>query len=228
MDTRTSPIRLRINQVREELQRQGVYAVLVPSADPHLSEYLPGRWQGREWFSGFTGSMATLIIAQDRAVLFADSRYWVQAEAQLVGSGIDLEKIATGSSTAHIDWLATHTPRGSTVVVDGQVLGLGMAKLLQAALQAAGVVLRTDTDLLGAVWPDRPIDPEMISGLPSGDICPVRVRDGRSYPDVFRHFQAAIRPAIMLNQALVPFSRWSCGFCTTVSISVRPSFSARV
>jgi Xaa-Pro aminopeptidase len=156
MDTRTSPIRLRITQLREELQRQGVYAVLVPSADPHLSEYLPERWQGREWFSGFTGSMATLVVAQDRAVLFADSRYWVQAEAELTGSGIELVKIATGASTAHIDWLAAQTPRGATVAVDGQVLGLGMAKLLQSALQAAGVKLRTEGDLLDAVWPERP------------------------------------------------------------------------
>ena len=156
MDTRTSPIRLRITQLREELQRQGVHAVLVPSADPHLSEYLPERWQGREWFSGFTGSMATLVVAQDSAVLFADSRYWVQAEAELTGSGIELVKIATGASTAHIDWLATQTPRGATVAVDGQVLGLGTAKLLQTALLAAGVKLRTDVDLLNAVWPERP------------------------------------------------------------------------
>jgi Xaa-Pro aminopeptidase len=160
MDTRTSPIRLRITQLREELHRQDVHAVLVPSADPHLSEYLPERWQGREWFSGFTGSMATLVVAQDRAVLFADSRYWVQAEAELAGSGIELVKIATGSSTAPIDWLAAQTPRGSTVAVDGQVLGLGTAHLLQTALQAAGVNLRTDIDLLGTVWPQRPGLPE--------------------------------------------------------------------
>ena len=117
MDTRTSPIRLRITQLREELQRQGVHAVLVPSADPHLSEYLPGRWQGREWFSGFTGSMATLVVTLDCAVLFADSRYWVQAEAELAGSGIELEKIATGASTAYIDWLAKHTPKGRTCLL---------------------------------------------------------------------------------------------------------------
>ena len=156
MDTRTSPIRVRIAQLREELHRQGVQAVLVPSADPHLSEYLPGRWQGREWFSGFTGSMGTLVVAQDRAVLFADSRYWVQAEAELAGTGIDLVKIATGNATAHIDWLAAQLPRGSVLSVDGQVLGLGTAKLLLAALQAAGVTLRSDVDLLEAVWPDRP------------------------------------------------------------------------
>jgi Xaa-Pro aminopeptidase len=159
MDIRVSPMRLRITQLREELAKAGVHALLVPSADPHLSEYLPGRWQGRQWLSGFTGSMATLVVAADRAALFADSRYWVQAEAELAGTGIDLVKIATGSSNAHVEWLARHTPRGATVAVDGQVLGLSAAATLLAALTAVGVRLRTDIDLLDSVWPDRPALP---------------------------------------------------------------------
>jgi Xaa-Pro aminopeptidase len=159
MDTRASPFRLRITQLREVLARAGVHALLVPSSDPHLSEYLPERWQGRQWLSGFTGSMATLVVAADRAVLFADSRYWVQAEAELAGTGIELEKIPTGASLAHIDWLARHVPRGAAVAVDGQVLGLGLAQALQNTLDAAGVKLRTDVDLLNSIWPDRPTLP---------------------------------------------------------------------
>jgi Xaa-Pro aminopeptidase len=156
MDTRTSPIRLRITHLREVLAQQGVHALLVPSSDPHLSEYLPERWQGRQWLSGFTGSMATLVVAADRAALFADSRYWVQAEAELAGTGIELVKIATGTSPAHIDWLAREVPRGAVVAVDGQVLGLASAQALKHALDAAGVKLRTDIDLLDAIWPERP------------------------------------------------------------------------
>ena len=128
MDTRTSPIRLRITQLREVLAQRGVHALLVPSSDPHLSEYLPEHWQGRQWLSGFTGSMATLIVAADRAALFADSRYWVQAEAELQGTGIDLVKIATGTSPEHLDWLARHTPAGAVVAVDGQVLAMAYRK----------------------------------------------------------------------------------------------------
>ena len=67
MDTRTSPFRLRITQLREELHKRRIDALLVPSADPHLSEYLPERYQGRQWLSGFTGSMATLIVTTERA-----------------------------------------------------------------------------------------------------------------------------------------------------------------
>ncbi len=159
MDTRTSPHRLRISQLRDTLDQEHVHALLVPSADPHLSEYLPARWQGRQWLSGFTGSMATLVVTREHAVLFADSRYWVQAEIELAGSGIALEKINTGASQAHIDWLARHTPRGATVAVDGDVLGLAQAQALRSALQAAGVALRTDADLLQHVWPDRPALP---------------------------------------------------------------------
>jgi Xaa-Pro aminopeptidase len=163
MDTRTSPFRLRIERVQDALKQQGLAAVLVPSSDPHLSEYLPERWQGRQWLSGFTGSMGTLVVTQTEAAVFADSRYWTQAEAELAGSGCTLVKIPTGTATHHIDWLAAHVKRGETVGVDGSVLGLGAAQQLQRALDAAGVKLRTDFDVLDAVWPERP-------GLPSGSV----------------------------------------------------------
>lgn len=156
MDTRSSIHRARIQDAQAALARHQLAAVLVPSADPHLSEYLPERWQGRQWLSGFTGSMGTLVVTRDQAALFADSRYWVQAEAQLAGSGIELVKIATGGSTAHVDWLARACRAGDTVGVDGNVLGLGAAQQLRSVLQAAGVQLRTDVDLLQELWPDRP------------------------------------------------------------------------
>ncbi|HEY0817778.1 MAG TPA: aminopeptidase P family N-terminal domain-containing protein, partial [Rhizobacter sp.] len=163
MDTRTSPIRLRLERVRDALKQQGLAAVLVPSSDPHLSEYLPERWQGRQWLSGFTGSMGTLAIALDRAALFADSRYWVQAEAEIAGTGIELVKIPTGAATHHLDWLATHVKAGETVGVDGSVLGLAAAQALRSRLAAANVKLRTDFDVLAAIWPERP-------GLPDAPV----------------------------------------------------------
>jgi Xaa-Pro aminopeptidase len=160
MDTRTSPARARIARLREVMQARGIDAVLVPSSDPHLSEYLPGRWQGREHFSGFTGSMGTLCVLADRAALFADSRYWTQAESQLRDSGIDLVRIPTGTAAHHIDWLAKNVRRGGNVAVDGTVLGLAASQALRAALTAAGVKLETHTDVLEAAWSDRPALPE--------------------------------------------------------------------
>lgn len=159
MDTRITPVRARILAVQAALAARGWHALLVPSADPHLSEYLPERWMAREWLSGFTGSMGTLVVTVDRALLFADSRYWVQAEAELAGSGIGLERIATGGSTAHVDWLAAHTPRGGTVAVDGRVLALATARALREALERNGATLRSDVDLLDEIWPGRPALP---------------------------------------------------------------------
>src|SRR5438132_5011768 len=111
MDTRASPFRLRIEQVQAALKRRGLAALLVPSSDPHLSEYLPERWQARRWASGFNGSMGTLVVTTDRAALFADSRYWMQAERELAGSGIELVRIPTPGAAQHIDWLCANVVR---------------------------------------------------------------------------------------------------------------------
>lgn len=156
MDRRTSETRLRIERIRDALTASGVHAVLVPSSDPHLSEYLPERWQGRQWLSGFTGSVGTLVVTRNDAALFADSRYWAQAEAQLEGSGIQLEKINSGASTQYIDWIVKHLQPGQSLAVDGQVLGLALAKLLRSSLVTAGLTLRTDLDLVQQAWPARP------------------------------------------------------------------------
>ena len=159
MDATVSPIRQRIERVRECLHAQGAQALLVPSADPHLSEYLPERWQGRVWLSGFTGSMGLLVVTLNEAALFADSRYWEQAERELAGSGIALVRIPTGAAIHHIEWITQHLQSGHTLLVDGDVFGLAAAQQLKAALDTAGISLRTDTDLLSQAWQPRPALP---------------------------------------------------------------------
>lgn len=153
----------RIGALRRAMRQHQLDAYIVPSADPHLSEYLPGRWQGRRWLSGFTGSVGTLVVTRDFAGLWVDSRYWVQAENQLAGTGVTLMKIAQASTPGHVDWLAARLPAGSRVGVDGQVLGLAAFRALSAALAPAGIHLDILSDLLQAIWPDRP-------GLPSAPV----------------------------------------------------------
>ena len=162
MDTLAAPlaaVRDRIARLRDALDQHGVDAVLVPSSDPHLSEYLPERWKAREWLSGFTGSVGTLVVTRDHAGLWADSRYWVQVEAQLAGTGIVLMKLSSGAGTQYIDWLATHLHPGQSLAVDGQVVGLAFLRALRTALEPRGIRLRTDLDLPGQIWPDRPARP---------------------------------------------------------------------
>jgi Xaa-Pro aminopeptidase len=149
----------RLAALRAAMARHQIDAFIVPSSDPHLSEYLPGRWKGREWLSGFTGSVGTFIATGDFAGVWTDGRYWTQAESELAGSAIALMKIPSGASLLHVDWLAENMKPGQTVAVDARVLGLAVARLLAEALTARGVKLRTDVDLLDEVWTDRPALP---------------------------------------------------------------------
>ncbi|MNH05701.1 Aminopeptidase [compost metagenome] len=149
----------RLAAVRQVMNREGVDALLVPSADPHLSEYLPGYWQGRQWLSGFQGSVGTLIVTADFAGLWADSRYWEQAEKELAGSSIELMKLQPGKP-GPLEWLAEQTPEGAVVAVDGAVMAQASARQLEERLQTRNARLLTTKDLLAEVWVDRPALPD--------------------------------------------------------------------
>ncbi|MGP5231423.1 aminopeptidase P family protein [Psychrobacter celer] len=148
----------RIASLRERMAAQDLTAIIVPSADPHLSEYLPEYWQARLWLSGFTGSVGTLVVTADFAGLWTDSRYWVHAAAQLKGTGISLEKLAPGQPN-HIDWLATHLAEGDSVAVDGNVLSIAEQDKLLDAFDANDITLITERDVLTEIWTDRPALP---------------------------------------------------------------------
>ena len=148
----------RLARTRALMSQRGIHALLVPSADPHLSEYLPAYWQGRQWLSGFYGSVGTLIVTPTFAGVWADSRYWEQAAKELSGSTIELVKLLPGQP-GPLEWLAERAPEGATVCVDGAVLALASARTLESKLKDRGAVLRTDIDLLGEVWLDRPALP---------------------------------------------------------------------
>ncbi|MDG9883550.1 aminopeptidase P family protein [Pseudomonas sp. GD04058] len=151
-------VRARVAQMRQVMRNEGVDALLVPSADPHLSEYLPGYWQGRKWLSGFQGSVGTLVLTADFAGLWADSRYWEQATQELAGTGIELVKLQPGRP-GPLEWLADNTPANGAVAADGAVMALASTRQLQERLQARKVRLLLDKDLLGQIWPDRPALP---------------------------------------------------------------------
>ena len=148
----------RIDSLRKSLVAQDLTAIIVPSADPHLSEYLPEYWQSRLWLSGFTGSVGTLVVTADFAGMWTDSRYWVHAADQLEGTGISLERLAPGKPN-HIDWLAEHLQEGDSVAVDGNVLSIAEQDKLLDAFDANDITLITERDVLTEVWSDRPALP---------------------------------------------------------------------
>lgn len=159
-NTDTQSVRAgRLAALRLAMERHGIDAFIVPSSDPHLSEYLPAHWKGREWLSGFTGSVGTFIATADFAGVWTDGRYWTQAETELAGTGIALMKIPGAASQIHVDWLGANLAEGCTVAVDARVLGLAGARLLRETLDARAIKLRTDIDLLDEVWSGRPALP---------------------------------------------------------------------
>ncbi len=154
----TAPSRLAA--LRQAMQQHGIAACLIPSADPHLSEYLPDHWQARTWLSGFTGSAGTLVVTQDHAGVWTDSRYFAQAAQQLAGSGIELMKQRVAHAPEHIEWLLQHLASGQSLAVAGDSVSAATARQLERRLAGIGARLRTDLDLPGQVWADRPALPD--------------------------------------------------------------------
>jgi len=149
----------RIAALRRQLGQSSLYACLVPTADPHLSEYLPDHWAARAWLSGFDGSAGTLLVTADFAGLWTDSRYWTQAESQLAGSGIVLMRAGAPDVPDPLDWVLTHGADGGRVAADGRVLDLAAERRWRTGLAEAGMALVLDQDPVGAIWADRPALP---------------------------------------------------------------------
>ncbi|STZ07153.1 Uncharacterized peptidase SA1530 [Moraxella caprae] len=151
----------RVLAVRAILAERGLSALIIPSADPHMSEYLPVYWQGRAWLSGFTGSVGTLVITHDFAGVWTDSRYWVQAPIELDGTGIELQKMEHSCPT-YAQFLADNLPQGAKVAIDGAVLSMAEFDGLSQAFAERGMELVIDTDILGQIWQDRPSLPNAL------------------------------------------------------------------
>jgi len=157
------PASQRLAQLRASMQQHQLAAYIVLTADPHLSEYLPARWQSRQWLTGFTGSVGTLVVTASGAGLWVDSRYWEQAAAQLEGTGVVLMKSGHADVPEPADWVAKHVHAPGRVGVDASVLSLALWRKLSGPLAEQEIELVTDLDLVQAIWTDRP-------GLPDAPV----------------------------------------------------------
>ncbi len=154
-----SPFPERIAALRGVMQQRGIAACIVPTADPHLSEYLPAHWQARQWLSGFTGSAGTLVVTPQFAGLWTDSRYFSQAERQLAGSGVELVKLNVPHTPQHVEWLCGRLHAGDRVACAADMLSLASERSLRERLAARGAELVED-DLPGETWSGRPPLPQ--------------------------------------------------------------------
>lgn len=150
----------KLSALREIMERESLDAYIVSGTDPHNSEYLPAAWQQREWISGFTGSFGTVVVLKDSAGLWTDTRYFIQAEEQLSGSGIELHKLRIPGAVNYPEWLAGHLPAESRVGLDSYCIPVNEMKHLKAKLEEKNIKVIEESDLIGDIWLDRPALPE--------------------------------------------------------------------
>ncbi len=142
------------------MARRGWDACLIPSSDPHQSEYVAAHWKGREWLSGFTGSAGLLVLTAEEAALWTDSRYVIQAKKELEGSGIEMCQQQTPFAPEHLDWLLERLEPGNTLALDGSLFSVRQIRRMRKKLEPQGISLYCEDDPLDAVWVDRPPLPD--------------------------------------------------------------------
>ncbi len=148
-------IDLRIAALRQEMNKKEINAFLVPSSDPHQSEYVAPHWQARKWISGFTGSAGIAVITNDHAGLWTDSRYFLQAEDELSGSEMILQKQQVSHAPEHITWLKENLPAGSVVGCDGMNFSVDQIKHLEKTFDEKDIALDYNQDLMSLIWQNR-------------------------------------------------------------------------
>ena len=153
-------VKERIASLRETLKLMGLKAFIVPSTDPHMSEYVASHWEARQWISGFTGSAGTIVVTEKEAGLWTDSRYFLQASEQLQGTGIDLYKEKLPETPSIAEFLKSRLSKGDVVGIDGQVFSLSTAKAMRKELREKDIELRSVADPFKSIWEDRPPIPQ--------------------------------------------------------------------
>ena len=152
-------IQSRLEGLRKLMSAHSISAYIIPSSDPHISEYPAARWKSREWISGFTGSAGTIVVTTDKAGLWTDSRYFLQAEEQLAGTGIDLYKLAQADTPSIVEFLSAELKAGQSVGFDGQTYSAAEARSLKYKLNKKDLSINSSVDLIDTIWEDRPSIP---------------------------------------------------------------------
>ncbi len=150
----------KLNALRSLMAAKNIAACIIPSSDPHQSEYFADHWKSRQWLSGFSGSAGTLVVTADHARLWTDFRYYILAAQQLEGSGIEMQKSDISQQNPHLDWLNENLPAGSKLALDGRLFSVGQVRRMSEVFSKKKMVLETGLDLVAAIWRDRPPMPQ--------------------------------------------------------------------
>lgn len=154
-----SIINERIAALRAHIAKENIQAFIIPSTGPHLSEYVAPHWQSREWISGFTGSAGTVVVTAKEAGLWTDSRYFLQADRQIEGTGIALYKEMLPETPSIPAFLSSLLQKGDTVGIDGKMFSADEVQHLQRELRQSGIHVKSIADPMQLLWSDRPAMP---------------------------------------------------------------------
>lgn len=149
----------KLENLRTIMKKYQQDAFIAMSADPHMSEYLPDYWKIRQWLTGFTGSVGTIVVTQNFAGLWVDGRYWVQAEQQLENTGYVLQKQTPDESSTHLAWLSQHLAKDAKISVNGNTISTQQYSALSALAIEHNFFIQTDLDLIDEIWTERPALP---------------------------------------------------------------------
>lgn len=150
-------IKKRIDSLRKEISSQNISAFIIPSTDPHLSEYVADYWKIREWISGFTGSAGTVVILKNKAGLWTDSRYFLQATEQLEGTGITLFREGLTETPSIAEFLIENLKPNDSVGVDGLMFSVDQIENLSKQLRKHSIEIKDCDNLIDNIWINRPI-----------------------------------------------------------------------
>ncbi|MDO9578115.1 MAG: aminopeptidase P family protein [Candidatus Cloacimonadales bacterium] len=146
----------RIAALRKLMKEHDFSAYIIPSFDAHLSEYVAEHWQARKWISGFTGSAGTVVVTTDKAGLWADGRYFIQAENQIKDTEIELFKVGIPGFPTYEDWICHELKEGEKVGIDGSVFSVNDVKRMQHKFDENKIEIVSDFDLIDEIWTNRP------------------------------------------------------------------------
>ncbi len=149
----------KLNNLRQKLSENNWDAIIIPCADPHMSEYIPERWKCLSWISGFTGSAGNGIVTKDFAGVWTDSRYFIQAEEQMKDTGFQLVKLKVQHAPEYVKWLEETLPENSTIAIVGSTMGITVYRLIQEIAKQKGIRVVIVEDFWDEIWLDRPAIP---------------------------------------------------------------------